>query len=129
MTSGSISGDQSLGESLDDDAHDAVGVLEEKAREQKYNRLVEWNVDLLTKLLRQIAGRRVASTENRSVKVLSLLPEPGCKLIDEVKEVVSLRRNSTVEKSALKELDPEAVEQLRYFVSSVCAMYRKNPCE
>lgn len=101
---------------------------EEQARDERYKRLIDWNVDLLTRLLGQMAQQRKAGNVARNFESWSLLPKPGTSTIEEVKEIIRLGGTTTANGKESTTLEPEAISQLRYFVTSVCAMYRDNPC-
>ena len=102
---------------------------EELAREERYKRLIDWNVDMLTRLLRKLARQRKAGKVARNFDSLSLLPKPGSSTIDEVKEIIYLGGTSNANEKEPADLDPEAISQLRFYVTSICSMYRDNACK
>lgn len=122
----SITGD-SVADQIIEEQNDGKS-REEQARDERYKRLIDWNVDMLTRLLGQIAKQRTAGKVARNFEALSLLPKPGTSTIDEVKEIIRLGGTSKANGKESATLDPEAISQLRYYVTSVCAMYRDNPC-
>lgn len=96
-------------------------------------RLIEWNVDVLLRLLKQIVARRKACPPedalppnetyfSREVHKMSAL--------DEVKEIIALPkfRESTVNQEDPEniELPREVAEQLHDYVCNVAAMYHNN---
>lgn len=101
---------------------------------EKSKRLVEWNVEILLRILKQIVARREAMgarsdspriNENR-VLIIAKCP------IEDVQEIISLPdsdNNSSDYQGNADEVDlsPEVVNQLNDFVSAVCALYRDNP--
>jgi class 3 adenylate cyclase len=96
---------------------------------RKTARLVKWNVDVLTNLLKQIHARRdgksVAPLEVEvSVKHLSQQT-----VLDEVKEIIHLPDFSgqAGKDPESVELDPEVLDQLENYVAAVASMYRDNP--
>lgn len=106
----------------------------------KHQRLVDWNTDILLRLLREITARREASVEERrestaNVSRLRNLEQGDIHkrdtILDEVEEIVNLPKFNT---SALKvQRDPEMVDlgedvfnQLRDYVATIAAMYRDN---
>ena len=107
--------------------HEMLKSKQEQEREDKYKRLIDWNVDMLTRLLRQMARRRKPGKVAENFQDLSLLPQPGTSTIDEVQEIIYLGGTSTAKERESTDVDPEALTQLRYFVTSVCAMYRDKP--
>ena len=107
-------------------------ILDEKA-----SRLVKWNVDILSRYLRKIVARRMAS---------STPGEYPHKLVTE--EIMDRRQEGTVldhtqdiicmptfsEQVEKRRVDPESIkldeqilEQLNKYVSTMAAMYRENP--
>ena len=103
-------------------------VLDDKSR-----RLVEWNTEVLARILRQIVARRtVSSTHETETPAITALKPMGSIVIDEVKEIIHLPEfNAKVlEKQQNPEsvtLDPEVISQLRSLVTSLATMYRDNP--
>ena len=82
----------------------------------KITRLVKWNTDVLTRMLKQIVARREASPSagvERSSRKLqvnsfsSCLPREGKTVIDEVQEII---RMPDFDVSALNHQDPEQVQ-------------------
>jgi class 3 adenylate cyclase len=107
----------------------------------KHQRLVEWNTDILLRLLREICARREASTDESHEFMLE-----GSRLrtleqgdihkretvLDEVEEIVNLPKFDG--KAARSQRDPESLDlgadvfnQLRDYVATIAAMYRDNP--
>jgi hypothetical protein len=95
----------------------------------KTTRLISWNVDIMSKLLKQIAVRRKALGTD---KVVFLDPEDSYgynqMVLEEVKEIITLPRFN---KSLINnlddtkvEMDTEVVEQLRHFVTTISSLYR-----
>lgn len=102
--------------------------------------LIDWNVEVLEVLLREIVAVREATniqrlqmggTPSQSATAVSLT-EPGKSVFEEWKEVIelpafdpeiALRRRETVEKIILP---ANVVFQLKDFVSTISHMYRKN---
>ena len=122
----SITGD-SVADQIVEEQNDRK-TREEHARDERYKRLIDWNVDMLTRLLGQMAQQRKAGNVTRNFESLSLLPKPGTSTIEEVKEIIRLGGTTTANVKESAALEPEAISQLRYYVTSVCAMYRDNPC-
>jgi hypothetical protein len=119
-----------------DDCDD--GIIEEKSSKLsklrgKDERLVQWNVDVLVKILNQMAARRellgvrpdteVALTENEmSMSRMSTL------VVDELKDVITLPQWQRSKKgTAAPELDPRVSSQLYHFVTNLALLYRDNP--
>jgi hypothetical protein len=114
-----------------------IPVSHKSADEEKVQRLVEWNSDVLCRLLKQVVARRQANASFSCCSDESTLAEeaeavPGRNVLDEVVEIVHLPDYDAV--AAKKqvdisqvELDPEVVKEMRDYVSIVAAMYRRNP--
>ena len=124
----SITGDSVDDQQLAEDG-DGAKSKDDQARDQQHQRLIDWNVDLLTRLLRQIARQRKPGKTAQDYHALSLLPRPGTSTIEEVQEIIYFGETETARDKAREELNPEAISQLRFYVTSVCAMYRDNPCK
>jgi len=111
---------------------------------EKVSRLIEWNVQVMTELLKQIVARRKAAAAvsqssfakhtsiHGSEKQKMLPTEDGKMTIDEVREIIELPKfkASVLE----KQQDPQTIElsaavtsQLHSFVSRIAASYRQNP--
>lgn len=102
-------------------------------------RLIEWNVDVLLRLLKQIVARRRACGDNPPGTTMANETqfelhhaESGKTAIDEVKEIITLPRFDP--KVASRQEDPdsialptEVVDQLYDYVSNIAAIYNDNP--
>ncbi|GAX15863.1 hypothetical protein FisN_2Lu430 [Fistulifera solaris] len=115
---------------------------EEKAKskadmdEDKLRRLVDWNSDVLARLLRQIVAHRNAIKKLRGT-VSSSTPakleiKSGGTVIDEVKEIIELPEYDPL--AAQYQEDPQSIDlgeaaqkQLRDYVMLVATFYRDNP--
>lgn len=104
---------------------------ENGAYDEKKLRLIDWNADVLCRLLNQIVACRSlqrpegAPTRQRD---LSLLSQDNRSILSEVKEIVDLPGDSRpVGNLPQAQVDEEVASQLRNFVSCVCVMYRDNP--
>ena len=102
------------------------------ANSEKMKRLIEWNVQVLTSLLRCVIARRMALSKCQGVSRSYdhyLLSTPSRMVLDEVKDVIFLPPfNADTLKQQVDpervELDPEVVEQLYSLVSWIASMYR-----
>jgi hypothetical protein len=98
------------------------------------SRLVEWNVEVLLRLLKQVVARRyyVQNEEpdrKPDADESSIARDTSKRVIDEVKEVVELPvvRYIDVDSDSI-ELDSCVVEQLYDYVFSIASIYRDtNP--
>lgn len=95
-------------------------------------RLVDWCVQTLQRLLQQIVARSNATT--RSSAVVSAVSRPlsfGASFLDEVKDIIVLPEYD--EAAEKRQCDPKQVvlsaiviDQLRSFVTSIAALYKPN---
>lgn len=100
----------------------------------KTQRLVDWNVDVLLTLLKQVEkARRAAMIVPDSIEKLAEMEQriregrPDSTVIDEVVEIVALPQfQSGVLRQDPIEISPEALIQLRKYVSTIASMYNKN---
>jgi 3'5'-cyclic nucleotide phosphodiesterase/Adenylate and Guanylate cyclase catalytic domain len=107
--------------------------------QDKGRRLINWNVDNLLQLLKQIAatrrskpGKRASKVAFDEKKVMSEQSEPGKSVIDEVKEIINLpdytaRNKSDTTNMESVVLPQPVVDQLREYVTNVAASYNANP--
>jgi len=119
---------------IGNNGHDEVDRKAELLASGKASRLVDWNVDVLKRLLKQVIARRHTSS-NRAAVLKSLYPDIGREssgtVLDEVKEIVTLPDFDS--KAAKQQEDPDsieihpvAVEQLKDYVTNVAALYNDN---
>jgi Adenylate and Guanylate cyclase catalytic domain len=105
---------------------------------EKTQRLIDWNVEVLLRLLKQIVAKRAAKQSHGSLQPLDekkfLLDqkEAGKTVIDEVREIVSLPGYRS--RSVIDGEDAESVvipghvaRQLRDYITNVAALYSANP--
>jgi class 3 adenylate cyclase len=102
----------------------------------RIKRLVDWNVDVLKRLLKQIIAKNDASTAENYDRHHPLMMKTevniGCDtyVLDEVAEIIRLPGYSHADKSQgdpTKIVLPSEVEdQLRLYVASIAAMHRDN---
>lgn len=119
-------GDESSGGDIDD-------ILPLPTAVDKVARLVDWNVEKLVGILKQIVARREISEtsvvrKDGDVAAVSTRGTP----LEEVKEIISLPEFDTTvtgkQKSPVEvTLSATAVAQLRDYVTCIANMYRRNP--
>jgi hypothetical protein len=98
-------------------------------------RLVDWNVEMLTHLLKQITASPINAVESRSERkrLPKLESELGASatVLDEVTEIITLPGFDSSTKDHVDpagiDIGPEVTKQLCEYVSFVAASYRKNP--
>jgi hypothetical protein len=104
----------------------------------KMLRLVDWNVDVLQRLLKLITAKRSARTVSRkkspeviAKKERDILLKEGM-VLDEVEEIVTLptfdaaASNNQIDPGTVQ-IPPQVLEQLREYVKSIASQYRDNP--
>jgi hypothetical protein len=104
----------------------------------KMLRLVDWNVDVLQRLLKLIIAKRSARLTSRkkspeaiAKKERDILSKEGM-VLDEVEEIVTLPNfDAAASKNQIDpgtvQIPPQVAEQLREYVKSIAAQYRDNP--
>jgi 3'5'-cyclic nucleotide phosphodiesterase len=102
--------------------------------DSKVGRLVEWNVEVLLRLLKEIVARRLScskstsSTDSPNEK--RFVTNDNTHALDEVKEIITLPNFEEVKNNKNPEdicFGDEVVQQLRSFVTNIAMMYRANP--
>lgn len=127
-------------ESAADDTGNVTAAIAEKTGIDpgKTERLIDWNVEVLLRLLKHVVGRRrsqgVESTYGSDGDDLTLKPARGQTVLDEVKEIITLPKFDSASMSAKKEtesveMSPKVAEQLHDYVWNIASMYRNNPCK
>ena len=102
---------------------------------QSTARLINWNVEQLLGILRQIVARRTVSAlpseqmNNDTEWIVNFVGKPP---IDEVQEIITLPEfDTTINHQSVNAYDvvisPVAVEQLKAYVTWVSSMYQDNP--
>jgi class 3 adenylate cyclase len=119
-------------------AKNTMDVLDpESSLPPRIKRLVDWNVDVLKRLLKQIVAKRNADANaekydlNHPVMMKHEMNiGSDTYVLSEVTEIIRLPgyRNVKMEENPNKVILPDIVEsQLRLYVASVAAMHRDNP--
>lgn len=109
----------------------SLGELSSSVSDDKILRLVEWNVEILLRLLKLIVATRNARTGSRYLVPVNenlLLSQDGETVIDEVRDVIDLpafQNKRQVDPNSVH-LPDEVVTQLRGFVSCLALRYREN---
>ena len=108
----------------------------DQVKAEKSRRLVEWNVDVLHRLLKHIValrkaqGRAISGPDSFEYEVRQF-GGSNSTVIDEVKEIITLppfdaKAASSQEEPDSVVLDKAVVDQLYDFVDNVAGMYREN---
>jgi len=102
----------------------------ENDRQKRLDRLVEWNVEILSSLLRQIVAKRSAAQSAQSSNDNTTLQ--GKVVLDEVKEVIAMPNYDpkvavkiATETSSL--LPPSVRRELREYIHRIAGFYNDNP--
>lgn len=99
-----------------------------------YERLIDWQVELFSKILVEIVtGRDYTSINTHRVPVLSSAVKRGGPVFEEVVECIELpkfdpraaRARNTRE--SIIELQPKVTDELRGFIMAIASRYRQNP--
>eukprot|EP00980_Cylindrotheca_fusiformis_P021530 scaffold8370_cov105-Cylindrotheca_fusiformis.AAC.3 len=100
----------------------------------KTERLVEWNVEVLTSLLQQIIASRgeVADANNASVKEKEAAIGTGDTVLEEFVPIIPLKRFdagdlSKRQRASSIDIGEEAKTQLRNYLATAASMYQDNP--
>jgi hypothetical protein len=100
----------------------------------KLSRLIDWNVDVLLRLLKSIVARRQALGNSRGASMPNedFSRRENVTVLDEVREIITLpaydhaMAKTQVDPSSI-ELDAATESQLYEYVSAIASMYRENP--
>lgn len=101
--------------------------------DEKTLRLIDWNVDVLLRLLRQIVARRLACPPPRQARRPNeeFFEISGGHLLQEVQDIITLPKfnaRTAIEQQVPEEtdIDEVVIEQLHDFVCNIAALYRDN---
>lgn len=106
------------------------GVLDSKTE-----RLINWNVDVMWRLLKKVMARRISRGQGH-IRVPRVVEEEfenrSGSVLSEVKEIIALPvfdplAHKNEPDSETITLDPSVKAELQNYVSSIAAMYRFNP--
>ena len=98
---------------------------------EKALRLIDWNVDLLIRLLQVIVAERRAKSSVGTPPQEQMRRTNGLTVLDEVEEIIVLpefdsSKNAVTDTKSIV-LDPKVEMQLYEYVTALASMYRKNP--
>ena len=134
MSNSSVSGDD---DDTDSSTQEEDAPLQTETSKESFDRIVNWNVDVFKKLLKNIVAHRQAlgtrpDVPHRIKLAEKNLKRPGQMVLDEVQDVIVLPKYDA--KIARKEdeiegikLDEAVVSQLHDYVSTIAQLYRNNP--
>ena len=103
----------------------------------KTSRLIDWNKDLLARLLKAVVARRQALNQGASTPVRpeeDFARDGDKTVLDEVQEIVAL---PAFDPNVIKrEVDPATIDlggevenELGNYIATIASMYRDNPCK
>ena len=103
------------------------------AVDSKTLRLINWQVEMLQRLLKQIVAKRIYEGQERNgTRDLIYEPAQGQTVLDEVKEIITLPQSKSppggYDVSTVTN-DPVVLIQLNEYVTVIASMYRDNPCK
>ena len=121
---------------------DSVGPIDELAEteaDDKLGRLIDWNFEQLSRLLklivarREVASNRVDTTDSKKLEVsLKANHQPDC-VLEEVREIIQLpefdheaARHEETDLSKI-ELTTDDSNQLRTYIMCLAQLYHENP--
>lgn len=101
------------------------------SQNRKMKRLIDWQTDILARLLKQLAGHRDRKAASKFVAEPRSVLEKGECVLDEVAEVLYLPKFDEAHKasnnSKSTELSPAVMSQLRDYVGVMSSRYNDNP--
>jgi Adenylate and Guanylate cyclase catalytic domain len=123
------------GDNRSDEWNVEMPVSKPSEANQRNERLVEWNSEILLELLHRVVARRAAlqgdnagATSHQLADVAQSIGN-GLIVVEEVVEVIDMPEYVCTRDSPDVELSKEVVDQLRDFVGKVASMYNDNPCK
>ena len=100
---------------------------------EKTNRLIDWNVDVLRRMLQHIIARRphtfVPWKQKGAENIKDLLAVTCTNPFEEVKEVIPLtqmKKLKPLHDESVVKISSNVLDQLRNYVSCIAAMYNNN---
>ena len=138
--SGSNENDNSESSSRDAQVQSPETTSDPTVFSEKTNRLIDWNVETLVRLLKQLVGRRKAISQSRTPTIASAVVANFSKsmhfpqhsdYLKEVKEIITFPEFDVKIDNLKVNVDdvviPSAVhDQLRTYVSCIAGMYQDN---
>jgi class 3 adenylate cyclase len=94
------------------------------------DRLIGWNVDVLTRSLKQIVAMRGQKKhEKGEIAELRIDTRPGESALDEVQEIITLPGKAIRSKKDPEDIDlgQEVILQLNDYVTTIACLYQDNP--
>jgi Adenylate and Guanylate cyclase catalytic domain len=122
---------------LDDDKWIDVSLGPRKRKvqlDEKEQRLVDWNTDVLCRLLKQVVARNNAAGSSKCIRRPDSIAPAQCSrtmVIDEVVEMIELPELDVTAHASMASyeqivLDEQVIEQIRDYICTIASLYRKN---
>ena len=112
----------------------ARDLMASESEADRIPRLVDWNVQILKRVLNQMASQRSAALSSKPLNedTVDRQLRDGKLVIDEVEEVVklpkySITRSRSFNNQILVEVSDEVEEQLREYITAIAHSYKGNP--
>ncbi|KAL7558291.1 hypothetical protein ACA910_020376 [Epithemia clementina (nom. ined.)] len=116
-------------------------IIDADEMRQKQDRLIRWNVEILTKLLILVQERRVTSktkvdSPEKIRRLEHVITKGGNLVLDEVEDIIKLppytpankpSAENTWQQQAAQTLSESVKDQLHTFITEVASMYHNNP--
>ena len=101
------------------------------AKMSKKERLVEWNVEILSDLLKRIIAARGAKKAREVPRAERQISRNDATVLEEFEEIIALPKISMDDLQKRKDpdyimLDPKVISQLRDLISKIADMYQEN---
>ena len=101
---------------------------------QKIQRLVDWNSELLLQLLKRVVARRGAfqsSTSTCHVNLTEMARDIGARsmIVNEVAEIIQMPAFVSANCIADVHTSDDVAKQLHSYVAKIASMYNDNPCK
>ncbi|GKY95689.1 hypothetical protein MPSEU_000529800 [Mayamaea pseudoterrestris] len=109
-----------------------IGDVKKSLGSSRTDRLIEWNCDILLRLLKQVIARRNVLLKRNPLRKADAdenrLIAPNMHVIDEVQEIIEVpnQRMSNLDYESIV-LPKEVVDEMYDYVSNIAAMYHDNP--
>ena len=124
------------GDDNEDELQESTNIFSMPQNELKehYERLVDWQVEIFSQLLRQIvAGRDYSSLDLEAKLDPSSVVNGNGPVVEEVVECIELPKfdpkaaKARVTRDSIIQLSPEVISELRHFIRWCASRYRQNP--
>jgi Adenylate and Guanylate cyclase catalytic domain len=100
---------------------------------QRIRRLIDWNSELLLRLLKQVVTRREAqySSSTSQANLTAMARNIGARtmVVDEVAEIIEMPGFVIAKCDAEVQFSDDVVKQLYNYVAKIASMYNDNPCK